>query len=102
EGLELAIENGSTLVVEGRVGLVEHEEPGIVEQRAAAREPLRHPPRIRGDALVAGIPEPEALEQHANPLTTLGNAIEASVEVEVLEGGQVPVDERLVPDEAEP
>ena len=48
------------------------------------------------DPLVPGLPEPEALEQHPDPLAPLGNAVEPPVEVEVLERGQLAVDERLV------
>src|SRR5262249_41708133 len=59
-------------------------------------EPLRHTARICGNALVSSLPEPETLEQHADPLTPLGHAIETAVQLEVLERGQLPVDERLV------
>ena len=72
-----------------------------MQKRAAEGEPLRHPTRVRGDALGANLPETEALEQHADPLAPLAHAVEAAVEVEVLERGQVSVEERLVADEAE-
>ena len=42
------------------------------------------------------VPEAEALEQHAAALAPFGDAVEAPVEVEVLERGQLAVDERLV------
>src|SRR5207247_884177 len=41
-------------------------------------------------------PEPEALEQHPDPLAPLGHPVEAAIEVEVLDRRQLPVDERLV------
>src|SRR6185437_7546471 len=58
--------------------------------------------RERVGALVARIPEPEALEQHAATFAPLGHPVEPPVELEVLEGGQLPVDERLVAEEADP
>ena len=48
------------------------------------------------------IPEPEALEQHPDPLAALWDPVETAVEVEVLERRQLPVDERLVADITEP
>ena len=93
--------SAAPLVVERGERLVEDEQLGVVEQRPAEREPLRHPARERRDALVARLPEAEALEQHADPLAPLRHAVEPAVEVEVLERGQLAVDERLVPEEAE-
>ena len=89
---ELAVEQLRALGVERGERLVEHEQLGIVQQRAAEREPLHHPARVRGDALVADVPEPEALEQHPDPLAPLRHAVEAPVEVEVLERGQLAVE----------
>ena len=83
-------------LVEARVGLVEQQEVGIVQERPAEREPLLHPARERRHALVPRLPEPEALEQHPDPLAPLGHAVEPPVEVEVLERGELAVDERLV------
>ncbi len=84
-----------------RVRLVEDEQRGIVEQDAAEREPLRHAARVRRDAVVPRLPEPEALEQHPDPLAPLGHAVEAAVELEVLERRQLAIDERLVAEVAE-
>jgi len=50
---------------------------------------------------VARVPQPVALEQHADPLAPLGDAVEAPVQLEVLERGQLAVDERVVADVAE-
>ena len=72
-----------------------------MEQRPAQRQALRHPARVRGDPLVAD-PQPEALEQHPRSLAPLGHAVETAEEVEVLERGELAVDERLVREEAEP
>ena len=88
--------------VERRERLVQHQQPGLVQKCAAEREPLRHAARVRGNALGADLPEAEALEQHPDPLAALRHSIEAPVEVEVLERGQVSIEERLVTDEAEP
>ena len=95
---ELAVEQRRTFFVEAAVRLVEDEQVGIVQQRAAESEALQHPARVRVRALVPCVPEPEALEQHADALAPLGDAVEPAVEVEVLERGQLAVDERLVPD----
>src|SRR5205823_1388176 len=73
----------------------------LVQERAAEREPLLHAARERAGPLVPRVPEAEALEQHADPLPALGHSVEAPVEVEVLDRGQLPVDERLVTGEAD-
>ena len=98
---ELAVEQRGPVVVERAVRLVEDEQLGLVQERAAEREPLEHAARERLGALVARVPEAEALEQHPDPLAALGHAVEPAVEVEVLERGQLPVDERLVAEEAD-
>ena len=67
-----------------------------MEQRPAEREPLRHSARVRRHALVARLPQREPLEEHADPLAPLRHAVEPAVEIEVLERGELPVDERLV------
>ena len=72
-----------------------------MQERAAEREPLRHPPRVRRHALGANVPEAVALEQHPDPLAPLGHAVEPPVEVEVLERRQVAVEQRLVAEIAE-
>ena len=48
------------------------------------------------DPLVPRTPEPEALEHRARSLAPLGQPVEPTVEVEVLERGQLAVEERLV------
>ncbi len=98
---QLVLQQVGTLLVESRERLVEEQERGIVEERPAKREPLQHPLRVRARPLVAGFPETEALEQHPGSLAPLGDAVEPAVEVEVLEGGQLAVDERLVGEEAD-
>src|SRR5881397_3695912 len=42
------------------------------------------------------VPEPEALEQHPATLAPFRDAVQPPIQIEVLEGGQLPVDERLV------
>src|ERR671934_1297791 len=73
----------------------------VVRERPAEREPLEHPARIGARPLVASVPKAEAIEQNPDPLAPLGHAIEAPVEVEVLDRGQLPIDERLVGDVAD-
>ena len=101
ERCELAVEQRRAVLVERRERLVEHEQRRVVEQRAAEREPLRHPARERRDAVGAHLPEAEPLEQHPAALAALGHAVEAAEELEVLERRQLPVEQRLVPDVAE-
>src|SRR5690349_10370265 len=47
------------------------------------------------------VPQAEALEQHAAALSTLGNAVETAVQVEVLQRSQLAVDKRFVRDVAD-
>ena len=60
-----------------------------------------HPSRVRRDGIVPGSPERVALEQHADPLSALRDPVETSVQLEVLEGGQLAVDQRLVAEVAD-
>ena len=99
---ELAVEQRGALLVERAERLVEDEQLRVVQQRPAEREPLEHAARERVGPLVARVPEPEALEQHPDPLPALGHAVQPAVEVEVLERGQLAVDERLVAEEPDP
>jgi hypothetical protein len=50
---------------------------------------------------VTGVPEPEPLQQHSDALASFGHAVEPAVELEVLERGQLPVDQRLMAEEAD-
>ena len=72
-----------------------------MEQGPAEREPLRHPARVRGDTISPCVPQPEALEQHADPLSPLRHPVQPAVEVQVLDGGELVIDERLVREIAE-
>ena len=87
--------------VEAAERLVEDQQLGLVQQRAAEREPLQLAARELRRPLAPRLPEAEALEQHPDPLAPLGHAVEPPVEVEVLERGQLAVDERLVAEEAD-
>src|SRR2546421_10040646 len=93
---ELAVEHSRAGVVEAAERLVQEQEAGFVQERAAERDPLQHPARERAGTLVAGLPEPEALEQHPDPLTPLPHAVKPPGELEVLARGPLAVDERLV------
>src|SRR4029077_12235684 len=77
------------------------EQSRLVQQRAAEPEPLLHAAGEGGDAVVARLPEPEALEQHADALTALGNAVEPAEQRQVLERRQLAVDEWLVTEVAD-
>src|SRR5581483_4872265 len=97
-----AVEERDAVGVEAAVRLVEDEQVRLVQKDAAEREPLGHPARERPHPLPAGLPEPEALEQHPDPLAPLGHAVEPPVEVEVLERRQLAVEERLMAEEPDP
>ena len=96
QDLELAIEQRRALLVERGERLVEHEQRRIVEQRAAQREPLRHPAGVGRDPIAAHVPETEPLEQRPASLAALGHPIETSEELQVLERSQLAVRHRLV------
>ena len=98
---ELSVEELGAGLVERRVRLVEYEKPRIVEQNTAEREALRHAARVRRYSLASSIPEPETLEQHSDPLAAFRHAVEPAIEVEVLERGELAIDERLVAKVAE-
>ena len=102
ELVELTVEQRRAVLVERGVRLVEDEQRRVVEERTAEREPLRHPARERRDALGARVPEAEPFEQHPDPLAPLGHPVEPAVQLEVLERREVAVEQRLVPEVAEP
>src|SRR2546421_25004 len=80
---ELRVEQARPGSVQPAVRLVEQQETRLVEERPAERESLRHPAREGADALVAGVPEAKALEQHADSLAALRHPVEPSVQAEV-------------------
>src|SRR5438034_9702594 len=94
--VELPLEQLLAGLVERVAWLVEDQQLGVVQERTAERQPLQHPTRIRARPLRPSLPEPEALEQHPDALAPLGHAVEAAIEVEVLDRRQLPVDERPV------
>ena len=98
---QLSVEQFRPLRVEPVERLVEEQQIGLVQERPAEREPLEHAAGEDRDPLVPRAPEPEALEHRAAALAPLGDAVETAVEVEVLECRQLPVDERLVGEEAD-
>ncbi len=73
-----------------------------MEQRAAKSEALAHSPRVRRDPLRPSVPETEALEQHPDPLPSLGHVVEATEQIQVLERGELSIHERLVREKAHP
>jgi hypothetical protein len=48
------------------------------------------------------VPEAEPLEQHADAFAPFRNVVQAPVQLEILEGCELAVDERLVSDEPDP
>src|SRR6058998_1301421 len=98
---ELPLEQRRAVGVERLERLVEEQQLRLVQQRAAEREPLEHPARERPRAVVADLPEPEALEEHADPLAALRNPVEPAEEVQVLDRRQLAIHEWLVREEAD-
>src|SRR5436190_9425886 len=96
---ELAVEQRRALLVEPGKRLVEDQQVGLVQERPAEREPLQLATRQRRGPLAPRVPQPEAFEQHPDPLAPLGDTVEPAVEVEVLERRQLAIDERLMPEE---
>jgi len=94
--LELPVEEGGACRIEARVRLVQKQEARLVEEGPAQREALHHAAREDCDSLVSRFPEQEPLEKHADPLAPLRHAVETTIEIEVLEGGQFFVEELLV------
>src|SRR5689334_10010782 len=88
---QLPIQQRRSLVVERVVRLVEHEQARLVQQRTTEREPLQHSARVRRGTRVSDVPEAESLEQHSDALTSLANAIQTTVELEVLDRGELAV-----------
>ena len=81
---------------------VQHEQLRLVQERPAESEALCEAPGESAHPLVPGIPQAETLEDHADALASLGDAVQAAEQVEVLERGQIAVDERLVTEEPDP
>ncbi len=98
---QFGVEQRGALAVEARERLVQQEQLRLVQERAAERKPLPHSLRVRGDPFVANLPQPIALEQHPDALLALAHPIQAAVQLEVLERGELLVDERLVADVAD-
>jgi len=98
---ELGVEQLRTGGVERGERLVEHEQLWLVQEHATQSEPLCHPARVRRNAVVPHVPQAETLEQHPGTLAPLQDVVEPAVQLEVLERGQLAVDEWLVREEAD-
>jgi TolB protein len=98
---ELLVEQIGALRVKSVERLVEQQQVRVVQEGSTKREALDHPAGKRSGPLVARPPEPEALEHRAGALSSFGQPVEPPVEVEVLEGRQLAVEERLVAEEAD-
>src|SRR4051812_8690353 len=84
---KLTVEQFGARFVQAAERLVEDQQLGLVQERAAEGESLQLAARELGRPLAPRVPEGEALEQHPDPLAPLGHAVEPPVEVEVLERG---------------
>ncbi len=98
---KLGVKELCTFGVEAVEGLVEQKQAWIVQERPAEGKALEHAARERPGPLVPRSPEPEALEHRAGALAPLGQPVETTVEIEVLERRQLPVEERLVPEKTD-
>src|SRR5206468_234217 len=85
--------------VEVRPGLVKQEHVWVMEDRPADGQPLDHPPRERPHRLVGPPSHADGIQHLVDPLAA--DPVEARVVAEVLPAGQVPVEERLMPEQAD-
>src|SRR5215218_5876059 len=86
----------SALGVEVRVGLVEQQQLRLVQDAAADRQPLPHPGRELGDALVGAALDAGGGEQRGDPRLgrPAGDPMQPGVEAEVLAAAEVAVEQR--------
>ena len=94
----------AALLVEVGVGLVEQQQLGLVEDAAADRQALAHPGRELADPLVGAALHPDRTQRRLDPgLAGLAvDSVQSGVEAEVLAPAQVPVEERLMAEVADP
>jgi hypothetical protein len=85
--------------VEAGVGLVQHQEPGVVQHRPPYGEPLLCSPRQLGGRTAAGVGETDKFEHLYRARTR--DALERAEKLEVLSGGQSGVKPRCVRDETD-
>ena len=92
------------LGVEVGVGLVEQQQLRLVQDAAADRQPLAHPGRELGDALVGAALHPGGGEQRRDPRLggRAGDPVQPGVEAQVLAAAEVAVEQRLVAEVADP
>ena len=94
----------ASLGVEVGVGLVEQQQLRLVQDAAADRQPLAHPGRELGDALLGPPLHPGGGEQLGDPrLAGLArDPVQPGVEAQVLAAAEVAVEQRLVAEVADP
>ena len=103
-GADQAARQLAALGVEVGVGLVEQQQLRLVQDAAADRQPLAHPGRELGDALVGAALHPDRLEQLVDPRLRAppSSPVQAGVEAQVLAAAEVAVEQRLVAEVADP
>ena len=86
------------LGVQAGRGLVEEQDPGLVDQRHGEVQAPLHAARITTHAAIRGFLEPHPLEQRLGALTALGrgNALERRLQVQVLATGEDRVQRSLL------
>ena len=95
------VEDVHRVRVEARVRLVEEDHLGLVQQRAGDREPLEHAARERAHQVEPAVVELDGREQLVDAVLRVVDAVQVGEELEVLLGGEVGVEQRVVADEAD-
>ena len=105
-GLELADvapDVAAGLGIEPDGGLVEEQHPRRVEQPARDLEPALHAARVRLDDAPASLPQPDHVEHLPQACADLRprDPVQLGVEAQVLLGGEVVVESRVLEDQAD-
>jgi len=101
-GRQLGLQPGGAGGIQRRRRLVEQQQRRVVRQRACQRQPLQHAARERPRRRVAGhVRQPDAREQLLHPRRAGVAAVQPAEEAQVLLGGEIGVQPRVVADIAD-
>ena len=93
------VENVHGMGVEPRVGLVEQHYRRVVHERPGDGDALGHAARERAHPIEPAMFEPHGIEKLYHAVLRVGHAVELRVQKQVLLGGEVGVEHRVVRDE---
>ena len=103
EPLDLVPERGAALHVEAGGGLVEEEDPWLVDERQREVEPPAHAARVAADLAIRRLGQPDPGDQlvAAAQRVGLGEPVHSRLESHVLARGQELVERRLLKGDAD-